>query len=141
MSPPLLAGAYLVYVSLDWLVEWLAEQKDTPFGSQSLGWLSGWLMVLPNALLAFFYAARRRADIVYASQIGDGHICIPSASVSPPRPTAPRCRRSSRPALACLSAPSSSTPPPSSAPTACRVDGSGRSSRLMRGSSVTGFVG
>jgi cation:H+ antiporter len=34
-------------------------------------------MVLPNALLAFFYAARRRADIVYASQIGDGHICIP----------------------------------------------------------------
>ena len=73
----LLAGAYLVYVSLDWLVEWLAAQKDTPFGSQSLGWLSGWLMVLPNALLAFFYAARRRADIVYASQIGDGHICIP----------------------------------------------------------------
>ncbi len=34
-------------------------------------------MVLPNALLAFFYAARRRADIAYASQIGDGHICIP----------------------------------------------------------------
>ena len=41
------------------------------------GWLSGWLMVLPNALLAFFYAARGRADIAYASQIGDGHICIP----------------------------------------------------------------
>ena len=34
-------------------------------------------MVLPNALLAFYYAARRRADIAYASQIGDGHICIP----------------------------------------------------------------
>jgi cation:H+ antiporter len=34
-------------------------------------------MVVPNALLAFFYAARRRADIAYASQVGDGHICIP----------------------------------------------------------------
>ena len=43
----------------------------------NLGWLSGWLMVLPNALLAFYYAARGRADIVYASQVGDGHICIP----------------------------------------------------------------
>ena len=73
----LLACAYVVYVSLDWLVAWLAAQKGGPFGAQSLGWLSGLLMVLPNALLAFFYAARRRADIVYASQIGDGHICIP----------------------------------------------------------------
>ncbi len=73
----LLAGAYVVYVSLDWLVAWLAAQKDLPFGAHSLGWLSGCLMVLPNAILAFFYAARRRADIVYASQVGDGHICIP----------------------------------------------------------------
>jgi len=29
-------------------------------------------MVLPNALLAFYYGAKRRADIVYASQVGDG---------------------------------------------------------------------
>jgi len=34
-------------------------------------------MVLPNALLAFYYAAKRRADVAYASQVGDGHICIP----------------------------------------------------------------
>jgi cation:H+ antiporter len=34
-------------------------------------------MVMPNALIAFFYAARRRADIAFASQVGDGHICIP----------------------------------------------------------------
>jgi len=26
---------------------------------------------------AGFYAARRRPDIAYASQVGDGHICIP----------------------------------------------------------------
>ena len=73
----LLVGAYVVYVSLDWIVAWLSAQKDLPFGAESLGWLSGLLMVLPNAILAFYYAARRRADVVYASQIGDGHICIP----------------------------------------------------------------
>ena len=34
-------------------------------------------MVLPNGLLAFYYGWKRRADILYASQVGDGHICIP----------------------------------------------------------------
>jgi cation:H+ antiporter len=42
-----------------------------------LGWLSGWLMVLPNALLALYWGWKRRPDIVYSSQVGDGHICIP----------------------------------------------------------------
>ncbi len=72
-----LAGAYALYVSLDWLVTWLTKQDDGFVSAKNLGWLSGWLMVLPNAVLAFFYAARRRADIAYASQVGDGHICIP----------------------------------------------------------------
>lgn len=71
------AGAYGLYTSIDWLVTWLAAQDGAFFNAKHLGWLSGWLMVLPNALLAFFYAARRRADIAYASQVGDGHICIP----------------------------------------------------------------
>ncbi len=34
-------------------------------------------MVLPNAIPAFYWAWRRRADVVYSSQVGDGHICIP----------------------------------------------------------------
>ncbi|MBI2498147.1 MAG: sodium:calcium symporter, partial [Opitutae bacterium] len=42
-----------------------------------LGWLTGWLMVLPNAVLALYWGWRRRADVVYSSQVGDGHICIP----------------------------------------------------------------
>ncbi|MDP3070622.1 MAG: sodium:calcium symporter [Opitutaceae bacterium] len=72
-----LAGAYGLYVSLDWLVAWLMAQEGGFISAKNLGWLSGWLMVLPNAVIAFFYAARRRADIAYASQVGDGHICIP----------------------------------------------------------------
>jgi cation:H+ antiporter len=72
-----LLGAYGVYASLDWLVAWLSVQKGTFVNPAHLGWITGWLMVLPNALLAFYYAARRRADIAYASQVGDGHICIP----------------------------------------------------------------
>jgi cation:H+ antiporter len=72
-----LLGAYGLYVSIDWLVTWLSAQKGTFLNAGHLGWLSGWLMVLPNAIIAFFYAARRRADIALASQVGDGHICIP----------------------------------------------------------------
>jgi cation:H+ antiporter len=34
-------------------------------------------MVLPNALLAFYYGMRHQMDVVYTSQSGDAHICIP----------------------------------------------------------------
>jgi cation:H+ antiporter len=72
-----LLGAAVLYSSIEWLVSWLSRQQGDFVNASHLGWLSGWLMVLPNALLALFYAARRRADIAYASQVGDGHICIP----------------------------------------------------------------
>jgi len=72
-----LAGAWVLYESLDWLVHWLETQRTGFVSVAHLGWLSGWLMVLPNAVLAIYYAKKSRADIVYASQIGDGHICIP----------------------------------------------------------------
>jgi cation:H+ antiporter len=72
-----LLGAFVLYTSIDELVTWLSRRQTGFFRAENLGWLTGWLMVLPNALLAFFYAARKRPEVVYASQVGDGHICIP----------------------------------------------------------------
>ena len=70
-------GAYGVYLSTDWLVEWLSRIPNGFFSVKYLGWLSGWLMVVPNALLAFYYAHKGNPEVVYTSQVGDGHICIP----------------------------------------------------------------
>ena len=70
-------GGWVIYESLDGLVAHLTAAESGFFRAENLGWITGWLLVLPNALLAFYYAWRRRADVVYASQIGDGHICIP----------------------------------------------------------------
>lgn len=72
-----LACAYLIYESTDWLVNWLSAQKSGFLSAKNLGWLTGWLMVLPNAVLALYWGWKRRPDVVYTSQVGDGHICIP----------------------------------------------------------------
>ena len=73
----LAVGAYAVVVSIDWLVDWLSTIKVGFFSKNNLGWLSGWLMVLPNALLALYYGWKKRPEVIYSSQVGDGHICIP----------------------------------------------------------------
>lgn len=73
----LMVGAGVVFVSTDWLVYWFQSLESETFPPRLLGWLSGVLMVLPNALLAFFYGAKNRMDVVYTSQSGDAHICIP----------------------------------------------------------------
>ena len=71
-------GAWGVYVSTNWLVDWVKHIHTGGFiNADNLGWLSGWLDVLPNAMLAIYYAWTRRPEIVYTSQVGDGHICIP----------------------------------------------------------------
>jgi cation:H+ antiporter len=69
-------GAFGIYLSTDWLVDWVST-IHTGFISGHLGWLSGWLNVLPNGLLAFYYAWRGNPEVVYTSQAGDGHISIP----------------------------------------------------------------
>ena len=73
----LLLGAFLVFISTDWLVQWFQGFEEGRLPAGFLGWASGALMVLPNALLAFYYGARDRMDVVYTSQSGDAHMCIP----------------------------------------------------------------
>ncbi len=70
-------GAASVFGAIERLVDWIPKTGSGWLVFENLGWLSGILMVLPNAILAFYYARSRRADIVYSSQVGDGHICIP----------------------------------------------------------------
>ncbi|MDF7825072.1 hypothetical protein P4B35_13700 [Pontiellaceae bacterium B12227] len=73
----LLLGAVGVFISTDWLVLWFQSLEPASVPPQLLGWASGILMVLPNAILAFYYGAKKRMDVVYTSQSGDAHICIP----------------------------------------------------------------
>jgi cation:H+ antiporter len=70
-------GAYGIYLSTDWLVDWLSQIHNGFISAKHLGWLSGWLMVLPNGLLAIYYARRGNPEVVYTSQVGDGHVSIP----------------------------------------------------------------
>ena len=73
----LLVGALAVYWSVNALVQWLDAAELGWVKREHRGWLSGWLMVLPNAILAMYYGWRHRPEVVYASQVGDGHICLP----------------------------------------------------------------
>jgi cation:H+ antiporter len=70
-------SAYGVYLSVDHLVTWTAKADGKVLNAANLGWLSGALMVLPNAFIALYYGYVGRQDIVVSSQVGDGHICIP----------------------------------------------------------------
>lgn len=70
-------GAYGIFVSTDWLVTWISNIPTGFISAQHMGWLSGWVMVLPNALLAVYYGWRNQPEVVYASQVGDAHVSIP----------------------------------------------------------------
>jgi cation:H+ antiporter len=71
------ASAYAQYLSIDWLDQWLRHRHAGFLSVKNIGWLSGWLCALPNGLLALYYGWRGNPEIVYTSQVGDGHICIP----------------------------------------------------------------
>jgi len=68
--------AYAGYISINWLVAW-APNCPVHFIANHQGFVSGWLMVLPNAVLAFYYGWRGQPETVYASQVGDCHVSIP----------------------------------------------------------------
>lgn len=73
----ILVGSAFTLVSVDGIVAAIMRSESGFISAKQLGLLTGWLMVLPNAVLAFYYAYKQRADVVYSSQVGDGHICIP----------------------------------------------------------------
>jgi len=70
-------SAYGVFKSVDYLVDWVSHVKSAYISAKDLGWLSGALMVLPNAFIALYFGFAGRQDVVVSSQVGDGHICIP----------------------------------------------------------------
>jgi cation:H+ antiporter len=73
----LIGAGYLQYLSIDCLDQWLKHQHTGFISFEHRDWLSGWLCALPNGLLAIYYGWRGNPEIVYTSQVGDGHICIP----------------------------------------------------------------
>jgi len=73
----MLAAGAVIYLSVEGMVGWIEAAGATALGEHSIGWLTGWVMVLPNGILAVHYARTERAEVVYSSQLGDGHVCIP----------------------------------------------------------------
>ena len=73
----LAVGAYGIYVSTGWLVNWISQFHTGFISVQHLGWLTGLLMVLPNAVLAVYYGWQKQPEVVYTSQVGDAHVSIP----------------------------------------------------------------
>ena len=73
----LVVGAYGIYVSTGWLVNWVSTTAHDGFIRTHFGWVSGWIMVMPNAVLALYYSWRGQPETVYTSQVGDCHVSIP----------------------------------------------------------------
>ena len=73
----ILIGSAITLIAVDCIVQMILRSDSGFFSTKQLGLLTGWLMVLPNAVLAFYYASKGEAEITYTSQVGDGHICIP----------------------------------------------------------------
>jgi cation:H+ antiporter len=73
----LVVAGYAQYVSIDWLKQWLEHRPRGFLSGKNLGLLSGLLCALPNGLVAIYYGWRGNPEVVYTSQVGDGHICIP----------------------------------------------------------------
>jgi cation:H+ antiporter len=73
----LVVAGYAQYLSIDWLKTWLQHRTQGFLSRENFGLLSGLLCALPNGLVAIYYGWRGNPEVVYTSQVGDGHICIP----------------------------------------------------------------
>lgn len=85
--------SYVIYLTTKNMVAEISRIHSGFISARYLGWLSGWLDVLPNGAVAFYYGWKRMPEVVYTSQVGDGHVCIPlcmgifalfRAAVAPP---------------------------------------------------------
>jgi len=73
----LVFAGWLQYVSINWLDTWVQHRASGFLSKENRGLLSGLLCALPNGLVAIYYGWRGNPEVVYTSQVGDGHICIP----------------------------------------------------------------
>ena len=73
----LVVAGYAQYASINWLDTWLHHRTQGWLSEHNRGVLSGLLCALPNGLVAIYYGWRGNPEVVYTSQVGDGHICIP----------------------------------------------------------------
>ena len=73
----LILAGWLQYLSINWLDTWLQHRAQGFLSKENRGLLSGLLCALPNGLVAIYYGWRGNPEVVYTSQVGDGHICIP----------------------------------------------------------------
>ena len=67
----------MIMLATNGIVNSIMLQEDGFFSSERLGLLTGWLLVLPNAMLAVYYAWQQRSSTAYTSLISDNYICMP----------------------------------------------------------------
>ena len=58
-------GSYAIYLSTDWLVDWISGAHGSFISAKNIGWLSGWLMVLNGQV------GDGSADHCYMRRTGD----------------------------------------------------------------------
>ena len=73
----ILVASGITLIAVEGVVSAIVASDSEILNKNHLGLLTGFLMILPNALLAIYYSVRKQPEVVYTSQVGDAHICVP----------------------------------------------------------------